>query len=62
MEALALHLDAGSDVRQSLEALARQDLPPQLVANNLAYLRTASQGGTASGGAGRSWNAVGSAQ
>ena len=43
------------------EALARQDLPPQLVANNLAYLRAAAASGS-TGGAGRSWSSVGSVQ
>lgn len=36
------------------EQLARRDLPPQAVANNLAYLRAASGGGDAS----RTWNSM----
>ena len=39
------------------ERLARQDLPPELVANNVAYLRAA---GTPTGA--RSWNSVASSQ
>jgi len=38
------------------EKLARQDLPPALVANNMAYLRAAAGGEGAS--AGRSWDAM----
>jgi Flp pilus assembly protein TadD len=36
------------------ETLARQDLPPDLVANNMAYLRAAAQGGAPA----RSWDAM----
>ena len=39
------------------EALARQDLPPQTVSANLAYLRSATAP-AAAGGAGRSWESV----
>jgi len=42
------------------EKLARQDLPPEAVANNMAYLRAAT--GTASAAAERSWSAVRQAQ
>lgn len=58
---------AGIQVRQNLalvvglqgrlpeaEKLARADLPPELVANNLAYLRAA----TGQAGGGRSWDAL----
>lgn len=38
------------------EALARQDLPPDQVANNLAWLKAATEG--APTGQGRSWDAV----
>ncbi|MES2895056.1 MAG: tetratricopeptide repeat protein [Pseudomonadota bacterium] len=40
------------------EKLARQDLPPELVANNMAWLRAA----TSTGPAGRSWQDVGRSQ
>ena len=36
------------------EKLARQDLPPEVVASNMAYLRTAS----GAGGGQRSWDSV----
>jgi Flp pilus assembly protein TadD len=36
------------------EQLARRDLPPEMVANNLAYLRAA----TASGGGARNWDSL----
>lgn len=39
------------------EKLARQDLPPEAVANNLAYLRAAS-----SSGAGRNWDSLKTSQ
>ena len=42
------------------EHLARQDLPPELVANNMAYLRAAAATGPASPQ--RSWDAMRSAQ
>ena len=64
---------AGIAVRQNLalvlglqgrfdeaEKIARADLPPEAVANNMAYLRAAA--GPATGGAARSWDAVRSAQ
>jgi len=45
------------------ERLARQDLPPEIVANNMAYLRAASSaGGASSAPASRSWDAMRSAQ
>lgn len=59
---------AGAQVRQNLalviglqgrfdeaERLARQDLPPELVASNMAFLRAAAAGGTTSA---RSWEAL----
>jgi len=42
------------------ERIARQDLPPEIVANNMAYLRAAA--GPAAGPAQRSWDAMRSAQ
>jgi len=64
---------AGIAVRQNLalvlglqgrfdeaEKIARADLPPEAVANNMAYLHAAA--GPATGGAARSWDAVKSAQ
>lgn len=42
------------------ERLARQDLPPEMVANNMAYLRAAA--GPAAGTQPRSWEAMRSAQ
>ena len=41
------------------EKLARQDLPPEAVANNMAYLKAAFPGAT---GTGRSWDSVRTAQ
>ncbi|HEY9217886.1 MAG TPA: pilus assembly protein TadD, partial [Phenylobacterium sp.] len=38
------------------ERLARQDLPPELVANNMAYLRSVTGGGGT--GASRNWDAM----
>jgi Flp pilus assembly protein TadD len=61
--------DAPIQVRQNLalvlglqgrlaeaEKIARQDLPPAMVANNLAYLRAASGEAAAPAAPGRSWN------
>jgi len=42
------------------ETIARADLPPEAVANNMAYLRAAA--GPATGGAARSWDSVKTAQ
>jgi Flp pilus assembly protein TadD len=73
MRTAAAKPGAGITVRQNLalvlglqgrfdeaEKIARADLPPESVANNMAYLHAAA--GPASGGAARSWDAVKSAQ
>src|SRR5262249_55136027 len=52
---LALILGLEGHVDEA-EHLARRDLPPEVVANNLAYLRAAQKPTTE-----HSWNAVGSA-
>jgi Flp pilus assembly protein TadD len=63
--------DASIQVRQNLtlvlglegrfdeaERLARQDLPPEVVANNMAYLRSVGPGGPIPVPSQRSWNSV----
>jgi Flp pilus assembly protein TadD len=70
LRAAAARPDATIQVRQNLalllglqgrlteaEKLARQDLPPALVANNMAYLRAANGQGDP-GAASRSWEAM----
>ena len=54
---LALVLGLGGKLAEA-EQLERQDLPPDMAENNLAYLRAASSGG----GAGRTWRSVQGAQ
>ena len=73
MRTAAAKPGAGITVRQNLalvlglqgrfdeaEKIARADLPPEAVANNMAYLRAAA--GPTTGGAARSWDAVKVAQ
>ena len=73
MRAAATKRGAGITVRQNLalvlglqgrfdeaEKIARADLPPEAVANNMAYLHAAA--GPTTGGAARSWDAVKTAQ
>ena len=73
MRTAAAKPGAGITVRQNLalvlglqgrfdeaEKIARADLPPEAVANNMAYLRAAA--GPVTGGAARSWDAVKTAQ
>ena len=56
---LALTVTAGAAAAQDFRSLARQDLPPETVDNNLAWLRGAT---SAPAGAGRSWEGVRAAQ